>query len=508
MEFSWERYHGITKKFSSLVGQWPYQNKREKVFRMSVVAVAVIGMSIPQIKYLADRVFIDWKRLQNPEEHEIMKMYVGSARWMALMHCTVCLTVLNTFVLSSLVPQILDIVLPLNESRPVVLPFEAYFFVDEKEYFFYIFLHGLIVAEIAIMGLIAFDTMFMTFVEHVCGIFAVAGFRFERLVREEVNALEIVNNDMNHTYNKRMACSMDAHWAALEFAEHLENTFSLNFGIELLLVTIVLSITLFQVTEQSHNFVEALRHINYVMALLVHLFVFCWEGQKLIDHSLLMHEKIMEIIWDRYYGITKRFLSLSGQWPYQNKNEKMLRLSIVTTAILVINVPQIRILTDCVSIDWKRLQTLEEHEIMETYVTGTRWIVLVYSVVCLIGLQVFILMSLMPHILDIVLPLNESRPIMLPFEAYYFVDERKYFTYIFCYALIAADIAMVCFIAYDIMFFTFVEHVCGIFAVTGFRFEHLVSENIDAVKVVNNYTDKTYNKRIACSLDTHRAALE
>ncbi|XP_014484570.1 PREDICTED: odorant receptor 22c-like isoform X2 [Dinoponera quadriceps] len=33
------------------------------------------------------------------------------------------------------------------------------------------------------------------------------------------------------------------------------------------------------------------------MAQLVHLFVFCWEGQRLIDHSLLMHDKIYSSTW-------------------------------------------------------------------------------------------------------------------------------------------------------------------------------------------------------------------
>ncbi|XP_014484571.1 PREDICTED: uncharacterized protein LOC106749534 [Dinoponera quadriceps] len=508
MEVIWDRYYGITKRFLSLSGQWPYQNKNEKMLRMSVVTTAILVINLPQIKILTDRVSIDWKRLHTLEEHEIMETYVTGTRWIVLMYIVVCLIGLHVFILMSLIPHILDIVLPLNESRPIMLPFEAYYFVDERKYFFYILCSGLISADIGMFAFIAYDIMFFTFVEHACGIFAVTGFRFEHLVSGDINAVKIFNNNTDETYNKRISCSLDTHRAALEFAEHLENTFSLNLGIELLLATVILSINLLQVTKPSHNIVEILRHFNYVLGQVIHLFVFCWEGQRLMDHSLQIHYKVMELIWDRYYSFTKRFLSLSGQWPYQNKNERMLRLSIITTAILVINVPQIKILTDRVSIDWKRLQNQEEHEIMETYVTSARRLILMYTAVCLIGLHIFILVSLIPHILDIVLPLNESRPIVLPFEAYYFVDERKYFIYIFCYGLIAAEITVVGLIAYDIMFFTFVEHVCGIFAVTGFRFEHLVSEDIDAVKVVNNDTDKTYNKKMACSVDAHRAALE
>lgn len=86
-----------------------------------------------------------------------------------------CITITNLFVLVSLVPHILDVLLPLNESRPIVLPFEAYYFVDERKYFYYIFFQAFVAAQIAITVLIAYDAMFMTFVEHVCGIFSVTG---------------------------------------------------------------------------------------------------------------------------------------------------------------------------------------------------------------------------------------------------------------------------------------------------------------------------------------------
>ncbi|XP_014484604.1 PREDICTED: uncharacterized protein LOC106749541 [Dinoponera quadriceps] len=332
MELIWDRYYSFTKRVLSLAGQWPYQNKNEKMLRLSIVTTAVLVINVPQtckfiqcdknlecitrtlppyilvlvvmvklyisqfraskIKILTDRVSIDWKRLQNVEEYEIMETYVTSARWIVLMYTAVCMIGLHIFILVSLIPHILDIVLPLNESRPIVLPFEAYYFVDERKYFFYIFCYDLIAAEIGMIGLIAYDIIFFTFVEHVCGIFAVTGFRFEHLVFENIDAVKVVNNDTDETYNNRMACSVDAHRAALEFAERLENTFSLNFGIELLLVTVVLSITLLQITMQSEDTVETMRYVLYVLAQLVHLLVFCCEGQRLIDHSLQIRDKM------------------------------------------------------------------------------------------------------------------------------------------------------------------------------------------------------------------------
>lgn len=80
------------------------------------------------------------------------------------------------FVIATLIPQILNIILPLNESRPIFLPYEAHYFVhDDTEYFVYIFVHALVGILILCLGLLAHDCMILTSIEHVCGIFAVAG---------------------------------------------------------------------------------------------------------------------------------------------------------------------------------------------------------------------------------------------------------------------------------------------------------------------------------------------
>lgn len=43
------------------------------------------------------------------------------------------------------------------------------------------------------------------------------------------------------------------------------------------------------------------------------------------------------------------------------------------------------------------------------------------------GMFLFILLQYIPVLLDIVMPLNESRPLKILFEAEYFVDQQKYF---------------------------------------------------------------------------------
>jgi len=84
-------------------------------------------------------------------------------------------TYLLSFTTTSLMSRILDVIIPLNISRPVMIPYPAYYFVNENRYFNYIFLHMMICSTIYLTGLIAHDCMFFTYIEHIYGLFAIVG---------------------------------------------------------------------------------------------------------------------------------------------------------------------------------------------------------------------------------------------------------------------------------------------------------------------------------------------
>lgn len=46
-----------------------------------------------------------------------------------------------------------------------------------------------------------------------------------------------------------------------------------------------------QITQQD-DILEAIRYVFYVFGQLIHLFCLSFEGQKLIDHSLQMRDKM------------------------------------------------------------------------------------------------------------------------------------------------------------------------------------------------------------------------
>lgn len=66
-------------------------------------------------------------------------------------------------------PIILDIVVPLNKSRPRQLLYVTEYFIDREKYFFLLLLHEILVISIGSIIVIATGTITMAYAQHTCG---------------------------------------------------------------------------------------------------------------------------------------------------------------------------------------------------------------------------------------------------------------------------------------------------------------------------------------------------
>ncbi|XP_018309652.1 odorant receptor 9a-like [Mycetomoellerius zeteki] len=220
-----------------------------------------------------------------------MKKYATNARLISFTYFFYVFSCFSGFLLSSFTPKLLDIVLPLNESRSITMPYDVYYFVDEEKYFFYIMFHICVCGTISVTAAIAHDCTFFIYIEHVCSLFAVAGFRLETLLRKDRN------NAINLSDNRKIVVSIHAHWRALRFAEILEDIFYTAFAVQMLIVVAILSISLAQVAIQYGDIREMLKYLTFICAQVLHTFCYSLQGQRLIDHSLQLSDRIYNSSW-------------------------------------------------------------------------------------------------------------------------------------------------------------------------------------------------------------------
>ncbi|XP_018054779.1 PREDICTED: uncharacterized protein LOC108691516 [Atta colombica] len=220
-----------------------------------------------------------------------MKKYATNARLISFAYILYMYSCSSASILFSLVPKLLNIVLPLNESRPITMPFDVYYFVDEEKYYFYIIFHIYMSIIISFTTATAHDCTFFIYIEHVCSLFAVTEFRLETLSHRD-------RNDANNlSYNRKIIVFIHAHWRALRFAKILEDIFCTAFAVQMLIVVVTLSISLVQITLLYGDINAMLRYLMYIFGQVLHTFCFSLQGQRLINHSIQLHDKIYNSSW-------------------------------------------------------------------------------------------------------------------------------------------------------------------------------------------------------------------
>lgn len=103
--------------------------------------------------------------------------------------------------------------------------------------------------------------------------------------------------------------------------------------------------------------------------------------------------------------------------------------------------------------------------------------VLMYSI-----MLIFILIPLTPVFLDIVIPLNESRPRFFAIEVEFKVNKDEYFLPIFCYTTFAVMAGTKIVMANDAMHVACTAHACSLFAAVRYIYCRY-DDNLNAYKV-------------------------
>nr|XP_012231993.1 PREDICTED: odorant receptor 4-like [Linepithema humile] len=145
----------------------------------------------------------------------------------------------------------------------------------------------------------AFDTLYLSLVEHCCGLFAALRFRLE-------HAFELENNDSiltctttskkNKSYSN-VVYSIRRHAEAIQFVTIMESTYSIPLFIHMGCTMLVLSVLGYQVLTNMGNLNLVLHHSSYLNGLLINLFFENWQGQKIIDSSEKVFDSAYNTEW-------------------------------------------------------------------------------------------------------------------------------------------------------------------------------------------------------------------
>jgi len=86
---------------------------------------------------------------------------------------------MSLFVVIQYGTSILDIILPINGSRPRHIQIMTEYFIDQEKYFFFILFHMTAAYCIGAAVMIGIGTMLITYLLHTCGMFRIARYEID-----------------------------------------------------------------------------------------------------------------------------------------------------------------------------------------------------------------------------------------------------------------------------------------------------------------------------------------
>lgn len=85
-------------------------------------------------------------------------------------------SLMSLYILIPVTPQIFDILVPLNESRPYKYLFDVQYSFDREVYYYPVLVYSYFMTVMGIIIMIVTDTSYMSLMHYACGLFVAIGY--------------------------------------------------------------------------------------------------------------------------------------------------------------------------------------------------------------------------------------------------------------------------------------------------------------------------------------------
>ncbi|XP_025270200.1 uncharacterized protein LOC112639657 isoform X2 [Camponotus floridanus] len=165
-------------------------------FTIFVIKYIFFAINTETVKDLLTQLQHVYDQLKDEYENAIVEKYGYNAKRVTLMLTTFCICSISALIVVQFWSNVIDIILPINVSRPHHLPILTEYFVDQEKYFFLILLHLNAAFCTGIAVVVAIGTMLIAYLIHICGLFKITSYRIKYAMRKSILQNYCPKNDM------------------------------------------------------------------------------------------------------------------------------------------------------------------------------------------------------------------------------------------------------------------------------------------------------------------------
>ncbi|KAG5318239.1 OR2A protein, partial [Pseudoatta argentina] len=290
-----------------------------------------------KIRYLYKAMENHWNIFTDEFEMRILKNYSILSQKFALIYAVALYSITITYLMVPIKPILLDVILPLNESRPRFFMLSIEYKIDKDKYFVPLFFYNIIVVVTGVAILIGVDAMYVTRTIHACSLFSIIGYvhkllnfilkflfysqQFEKIISQTSINMKVSKggcymNGMNALFKKSASeqliydeyiICLKKYQLALKFASVLNSMYQIVSLTSLLLCGAIISLAPLLMIYELDEFEQLLQYIVITIGTLLLLIILCYPGQKLLDESQNVFYQIYAVEW---YTFSPRLKSL------------------------------------------------------------------------------------------------------------------------------------------------------------------------------------------------------
>ncbi|XP_066586759.1 odorant receptor Or1-like [Prorops nasuta] len=349
-------YYKLQKTLFSICGAWPYQNNRISIIlRITFITLTLVFLLIPEVlsllKNLEDFDFImtmlpmlsgsvmgfskgliifgyndevkklmdglqkDWQDLCYEEsELLIIKRYAKAGRLITIiLAVSIFMAAFSVYLVSCIAP-VMDLILPLNESRNYELIFPGDFYVHTDRYFF-LFLTLEFSALVCIAHLIVtVDSWYMVLTLHCCGLFVVLSQRLEKLSvrtfkakRYQVMPENTVINEDRMIYSSLKKC-IQLHLRSIKYGEQINSMFNVSLFVDVTAGIFIASASAVKFVLSTKDTGQRIKYGSIYITQTGRIFFNTLPGQLIYDHSSQVYLAASQSKWYELPEKSKKML--------------------------------------------------------------------------------------------------------------------------------------------------------------------------------------------------------
>ncbi|XP_019696745.1 uncharacterized protein LOC109503776 isoform X2 [Harpegnathos saltator] len=242
-----------------------------------------------QIKQLLEQIKMDWNTVEDSEMRILEKYAVGS-RTISLILVSVLTFGGVVLIIVEMLPVILDVIAPMNVSRPRKITVDFEMFLDQQQYFYVYLIHEIVVVMVGFSTIVATGSLLLAFLTHSCATYKIASILIGNIVTKQT--FEIPTDQKTREMYRRITRAVFMQRKAI----HVDKWFFVLMGTGVLSLScnLLRFLTAVTVLKEISN---AIISSGVVFGHFAIMFIGNFIGQIVTDHSAGMFTAVCNTTW-------------------------------------------------------------------------------------------------------------------------------------------------------------------------------------------------------------------